>query len=82
MRVSSQQLFVEGPLNYCEVLKRRDAMREDTNVEKKDQEPKAAELSQQDLDKVVGGTISWSGSDGDEALKVVRPTDSASPNLF
>ncbi len=56
-------------------------MSEDTNIEKKDQEPKAAELSQQELDKVAGG-ISWSGSDGDEASKVIKTTDSASPNLF
>jgi hypothetical protein len=57
-------------------------MSQDTNVEKKDQEPKAAELSQQDLDKIAGGTISWSGSDGDEALKIVKTTDSASPKLI
>jgi hypothetical protein len=54
-------------------------MSEDNKIEKTEQEPKAAELSEQDLDKVAGG---WSGSDGDEAITIVKPTDSASPKLF
>lgn len=57
-------------------------MSQDNNIEKTEQESKAAELSQQDLHKVAGGTISWSGSDGDEAITIVKPTDSASPKLF
>ena len=54
-------------------------MSEDTNIEKTEQKPKTTELSEQDLDKVSGG---WSGSDGDEAVTIVKPTDSSSPKLF
>jgi len=57
-------------------------MSEDTKIDKTEQKPEAAELSEQDLDKVAGGTISWSGSDGDEGISVVKPTDSTSPNIF
>ena len=36
------------------------------NPAKTEQKPNAAELSEQDLDKISGGTIDWGGSDGDE----------------
>jgi len=54
-------------------------MSEDTKIEKIEQKPKAAELSEQDLDQVAGG---WSGSDGDEAITITKPTDLSSPKPF
>jgi hypothetical protein len=46
-------------------------MSEDTKIEKTEQDPKAAELSEQDLDKVAGGLCTNES--------IVREVDEASP---
>ena len=55
-------------------------MSEDTKkIEKTEQEAKAVELSQQDLDKVAGGTkIDWSGP-GDEGPEEIVVTNQLKP---